>query len=188
MTLPSVTTVIAPFSDYGRVNPAVLADACARGTAKHRLFAAYARRLWIPRIPDELAGYFESWRAWFDSCVEEVILVEQELIHPALGYMGHPDAFVRLKGDKGLTVPDWKPESTRARSYPIQTAAYQELGRVNGFDVTRRLSIHPKRNGGRAGVVEYRNPADISVFISCLNAWKYFNEKGPAATGPRRGI
>lgn len=176
MTLPSVTTVIAPFADYSRVNPSVLERACLAGTAKHRLFAAHARRLWIPKVPDELRGYFESFRNWWDSTVAEVVLIEKRLVHEPLAYCGHPDAFVRILGSNDLVCLDYKPESTRAKTYPIQTAAYQELGRVNGWDVRRRLSVHPKRSGGRAGVVEYTNPRDINIFISALNCWKYFNE------------
>lgn len=173
---PSVTTVLSPWADFSGIRPAVLQAAAERGTQVHRACAAHATGLWSPPLPSELAGYMRSFTSWFESAVDEVILAEGDFIHPVYGYSGHPDLIVRMKGDSGLTLPDLKTPLSPARTWRPQLAAYTELARVNGYDISRDIAVRLRKSGAPAIVNEYTGTlsGDFAIFLSCLQAWKYF--------------
>ena len=183
MNLPSVTRIISDVGklwlSFDHVPPDRLEFACQRGSDFHRLAALYASRLWIDEVPDSCVGFFKSFTAWFDEFVEEVILVEQTLVHPTLHYKGTPDAIVRMKGDTGLTLLDWKTPRALSKSWRLQLAAYKNLADVNGYlqSLERVASLQPHPDGGRAKFEEYTKSltADWNVFRSMLGVWKFFN-------------
>lgn len=181
MTLPSVTQIISTVGkhwlSFDNVPPDRLEFACQRGSDFHRLAALHAQKLWIDEVPDSCVGFFRSFTAWFGEFVEEVILVEQPLVHPTLHYRGTPDTILRIKGDTVLTLPDWKTPLALSRSWRLQLAAYRELARVNGYPVERVASLQPHPDGGRAKFTGYTKSLthDFAVFLSMLNTWRFFN-------------
>ena len=68
MKRPRVTEILNPFSDFSAVPPDVLLAAGERGTAVHEACAAYALGLFKP-IDGDLAGYFQSFKSWFNSYI-----------------------------------------------------------------------------------------------------------------------
>lgn len=185
MIIPSVTCVISDVGklwlSFDNVPPDRLEFACQRGTDFHRLAALHAQRLWIDEIPETCVGFFHSFTEWFDEFVEEVVMVEQTLVHPTLHYQGTPDAIARIKGDTGLTLLDWKTPLALSKSWRLQLAAYRELAWVNGFPGIRSLdrvaSLQPRADGGRAKFQGYTKSLtpDFAVFLSGLNWWRFFN-------------
>ena len=179
--LPSVTQIISQVGRYwlnfDNVPPDRLAFACQRGSDFHRLAALHAQKLWIDEIPDSCAGFFHSFTEWFLEFVEEVILVEQPLVHPTLHYKGTPDIIVRMKGDSVLTLPDYKTPRVFSLSWRLQLAAYCELARVNDYPVERVASLQPHPDGGLAKFEDYTESLthDFAVFWSMLTTWRYFN-------------
>lgn len=155
----------------------MLLAAAIRGTDFHELVAAKALRLWIPEVPDNCKGYFKSFCVWFDEFVEEVVLVEQPLVDTVLGYRGTPDAVVRIKGDSGLTLPDWKTPLALSKSWRLQVSAYKNLAEKNGCPISRVASVRFDPKGGRAKFEEYTKSLtpDFAVFLSALNVWRFFN-------------
>ena len=164
---------------FENVPPDRLEFACLRGQDFHRLAALHARRLWIDEIPESCAGFFRSFVGWYANFVEEVILVEQPLVHPTLHYQGTPDAIVKIQGDSdsGLILLDWKTPRALSKSWRLQLSAYCELARVNGYPVERVASLQPHPNGGRAKFQGYTKSLtpDFAVFLSGLNWWRFFN-------------
>jgi hypothetical protein len=67
-----------------------------RGVEVHRACAAIAKGLWAPPLSLH-HGYVESFERWFHDNVEEVVLVEERLECPELGFTGQPDLITRLK-------------------------------------------------------------------------------------------
>lgn len=166
---PSVTQILAPFSDFSRVRPAVLEAAAERGTAVHRLCAGVAQRLFI-QIPPELAGYVASFKAWWP-VVGELIACETEYRDDRLGYFGHPDLVVRIKGDEGLTVVDLKTPAVVGKTWACQLAAYAHL-----VGASRILSLRLKADGSRPVVNEFTDKGrHFAAFCAALSAWRYFN-------------
>ena len=177
MSTPSVTEVLSPWTDFSQIPEDVLEYASWRGTEVHRLCAVYAMGLpIIGEIPPSCAGFFWSFQAWFDTCVEDVRLVEEELVHPAYGYHGHPDLIATLRGDPGPTMIDLKTPSVEAPAWKLQLAGYDELARANDMPVIRCGSLMLKRDGGTAKLKEYiRDGRDIAAFLAALTAYRYIN-------------
>jgi hypothetical protein len=183
MTLPSVTRIISDVGkhwlSFDNVPPDRLAFACQRGSDFHRLAALHAQNLWIDEVPESCVGFFHSFTEWFDEFVEEVVMVEETLVHPTLHYTGTPDAIVRIKRDKGLTLIDWKTPRALSKSWRLQLAAYKSLADANGYlqSLERVASLQPHPDGGRARFEGYTKSLthDFAVFWSGLNWWKYFN-------------
>ena len=171
--LPSVTQVIGVYADFSRVPADVLDAACARGTEVHRLCAAIAAGAWVPGAPEDLAGYVQSFRRWFDF-VEQVHVLEERFTDHRFGFTGQPDLIVTMRGDSAPSLVDLKTPATSQRAWRVQLAAYRHLARLAGFPVERTFSLRLKRDGGPAIVDEYRNSAtDFAAFSAALTAYRY---------------
>ena len=176
MSLPTVTQVLKPWADFSMVRPEVLAMAAERGTDAHRICAAILRGLWVPSIPEDCRGFVLSFRSWLPF-VQDIHLVEGELIDPALGFAGHPDMIVTLKGDSRPAVIDLKTPATKCRLWRAQLAAYKHLAIVNDWHVNRVASLRLKRDGSRPIFDEYTDSAqDMAAFTAALNAHRWFKQ------------
>lgn len=178
MNYPSVTQVLSVYQDFSQIPEHVLNHAAERGTKVHAACAAHAQGLWVPPLEDEVRGYFESGRNWFDSVVEEVVLVEGELVDKGLGFCGHPDLICRIKGDTAFTVVDYKTPAVKNLIWRAQLAAYKHLveaTRPGQWIVQRVLSLRLSKEGKPPKVDEYLNsPKDFAAFLSALNAYRNF--------------
>jgi hypothetical protein len=173
--LPSVTAILAPFVDYSRVPAHTLAQAIERGTAVHGLCSARIQGLWHAPVAEGLSGYVKSFDDWA-RVVSGVVLVEEELVDPVLGYCGHPDLILRIKGDAGMSLVDLKTPAACMPTWRPQLAAYRHLAESNGHEISRVFSLRLAKDGGRAKVDEYTGTvrADFAGFVSALNCWKFF--------------
>lgn len=176
MRYPSVTQIISPYKDFSRVPEHRLAVATERGSDFHVLAAAVLMGTWIPEVPPHVEGYVQSFSRWAEEYVVEVIWVEKTLIHPVLRYKGTPDALIRIQGDSGLTLPDWKTPVTFDKAWIVQTAAYRELVVKNGWPVDRIGTLQPRPDGKVAKFTGFTKSLNLglSVFISALNCWHFF--------------
>lgn len=174
--IPTVTQVLKPWSNFDAIPPAVLQAACERGTILHAAYASHALGLWVSPIPESYQGFFDSWRRWFDAAVTRVVAVEPQLECKKYGFRGHPDAIVEIRGDNGLTLPDWKNGQTELKSWRLQTAAYHHLADEE-YGVKRTIIVQPRPDGKRAMVREYSGTLfyDFGVFLNCLSAFNFFN-------------
>lgn len=173
--LPSVTRIIGPWADFSGIRPEVLAHASARGTKVHAACAALCLGLWVPAVEEEVAPFVWSFHKWFP-VVEEVVAVEVELIDQALGFCGHPDLICRFRGDRGLSLIDFKTPASKSPLWRAQLSAYKHLSVRAGYAVRRVGSLRLKRDGGMPIFDEYQDSAtDLAGFLAALNAHKYFN-------------
>lgn len=182
MNLPRVTSILSPYTDFSMVSEDTLAAAAERGTAVHEASAAYALGIWAT-VPEDLQGYFDSFRAWFDKYVREVIAVEEEIRHPRLGYVGHVDLIARISGYQKdrpvVAVVDYKTPLTASRTWRAQIAAYVEPCREKyGVEIGGDLQL--RRDGGLPKMtwVEDQNQA-FAAFMGALSAYNYINQGKP---------
>jgi hypothetical protein len=180
MNLPSVTEIISFVNPgaFAGVPPDKLLIAQERGIAVHQLAAGHAQGLWVPEIPDEYKGYYESATRWFDEYVEQVFLVEKRLVSRN-GFTGMPDLIVHIRGDEGLlTVADWKTPKPLSKTWRLQLAGYYWLARDAGFNVARVASLRLDAKGGNAKFNGYTKTlkSDLNIFVGLLNYWKFANE------------
>lgn len=176
MKYPSVTEILQPYADFSKVPPAVLEAAAERGTAVHAACAAYALGLWAP-VPDELRGYFESFRAWFDGYVVEVLAVEEEIRHPKLGYIGHPDLICNIRNNPSSNpfgvIIDYKSPLTEALSWHCQIASYVEAAKEK-YGVRQGGALMLRKDGGLPKMIwiDDHNRA-FNAFWGALSAHNY---------------
>ena len=173
--LPTVTEVIGPWVDWSKIPPGTLQAAQERGTAVHELCANYARGLWSP-VPEEYAGYFESFLYWFNSSVMEVILVEERLFAQGAGFCGQIDLLIESKNGEAQLI-DLKTPLALSKSWRVQLAAYQELCEKNGHHPDRIGSLRLNKEGGIPRMDWFEGgSADLNIFMSALNCWRYFKQ------------
>lgn len=174
----NVTQALSPFSRYDGIPPAVMEAAKQRG---NRLHAAAAAKLTgtfqvKPLLPED-AGYWASLEDWINSMVDHVYDVEPELVDERLGFIGHPDLICKVNGKH--YVIDWKTPAQESKSWRVQLSAYCHLADSNYRHHAHTWSgmvVQPHPEGKLAKGTPYqRNPADWAVFISCLNAYRFFN-------------
>lgn len=183
MSLPHVTEIISQVGRYwlnfDNVPPDRLEAACQRGSDFHRLAALHAQSLWVDEIPDECAGFFKSFSGWLAAFVSEVVVVEQQLVDKTLCFTGTPDAILRIKGDPGLTLVDWKSGQSTSKGWRLQISAYRHLAETNGYPIGRVATLQPHPDGKKAKFTEYTRSltADWNVFRSMLNVWGFFDGK-----------
>lgn len=176
MSLPRVTSILAPFMDFSMVPPDVLQAAAERGTEIHQFCAGYALGIWSQVTPLEIAGYCDSFRKWFDNYVVEVLAVEEEVVHPAFGYIGHVDLIATVAGirpKQTVCVIDYKSPVTASRSWNCQIAAYLEASKERyRTEVAGALML--KKDGSLPKMIwlEDGNQA-FAAFTGILSGWNY---------------
>lgn len=175
----TVTRIIAPWVKFDHVPEARLAMAAERGTLIHSACSSIAEGVgWFP-LDDSgrgVIGYVDSFRKWFDAIVEKVLFTERELKDPRFGFVGHPDLLVLSKNKKILLV-DLKSPVTKSKSWRIQLAAYCHLCQQAGYspDKIGSLRLHPEGKTPIMDWYEGSTAQDFTIFLSCLNAYRFFN-------------
>lgn len=176
MNYPRVSSILAPYADFSMVLPDTLAAAADRGVSVHASCAAYALDLFAP-VPEDLAGYFRSFRVWFDLYVYEVIGAEVELIHPIWKYMGHADLIARVTGFAPgcpvVAVVDLKTPITASQTWKCQISAYVEAAREKyGASIGGALQLD--KNGGLPKMSWIDDQATaFNAFTGILSGWNY---------------
>jgi len=171
---PRVTEILSPYYDFSQVSEGTLLGAQYRGTVVHRCCLTMAKGLFVPKC--EYDGYFRSFVRWLKECVKTVIAVEPELISESLGFMGHPDLIVEMRGDDFLSLPDLKTPQQKQRLWEAQVAAYTILAEQNNYvPIGKAGSLRLDKNGGVAKFDICQNLIGAKVaFQAQLIAYKYF--------------
>jgi hypothetical protein len=169
--LPSVTQILSILQDFGGVPAEVLARAAEFGSHVHQAVDLYNKRtLDEASLDPALAPYLADWQKFLADSGAQVTASELRLCHPTLHFAGTLDV-AALMGRKSVLI-DVK-TGVVPRTVGPQLAAYAELFRVNGGRVDRRLCVQLTGDGYR--VTECKDPADWSVFMSCLNVLRFKN-------------
>lgn len=169
----SVTQIIKPWVSFEGIPKHILAAAAERGTAAHDGCFSIARGQYPGPLADNVQGFVTSFERWYDSQVQDVILLEQRLVHPAYLYHGEPDLIVRLKTGK-VALIDIKTPLMAARSWHIQVAAYRELGKANKTKIDAAGTIQLDRDGMVPKIIWSKDTgADLAIFLQMLNIHRY---------------
>lgn len=172
--LPPVTTILDIVKQNYPVSDQILEAAQVRGTIVHKVTTNYARGIWTPS-PPEYKGYIKSFTDWFEEYVEEVLMVEELLEDKKLGFCGHEDLILRLKGDQWPSLWDLKTPTTHLAIWRLQLSAYKKLALKKFPQLDRIGSIRLDSRGGKPKIKDYTTyNEDIVVFLSLLNVYRFF--------------
>lgn len=170
---PSVTTILAPYSGIAEIKkryPDIIARAAERGTAVHKYCEDAANFLFPAALPENWQGYGESFLKWLAQ-VDEVIRTETRFFDYDMKFCGQFDIICRMKGDKHLSLWDYKSSEVKDKTWPLQIAAYRHLARREGLETKRGGMIRLRRSGRPPLIDEYTatERRDWNLFVSALN-------------------
>jgi hypothetical protein len=169
-----VTEVLDKYSDFSKVNPTVLENACKRGTKAHKVCTDYALGMLLGEPDPDVAGYFQSFKHWYDENVLECLDAEFELKGDAFRLVGHPDLRVRLHTFKTAII-DIKTPIAGSKLWSMQLGAYWYLAEQAGIRVDRIGSLRVDKNGKDAKLTWYDTDTKtgITAFLNALSAHVY---------------
>ena len=147
MEIPSVTTLMEPLSSkvYGPIDPAVLANAAAKGTAVHNAIENYLE-FEIMDIADEHKGYFDAFLDWIDKYRPVIIGTEARMYHKQLRYAGTSDLICEINGQTVLV--DYKTSyQVNMMLYMVQLEGYARAWESHGVKIDDRIILHLKKDG-----------------------------------------
>ena len=126
---PSVTQVLGRYVDLQHIPPERLRIATARGSKIHDYIFMDLKEFWIPPalITPEIEGYWRSYLIFKRQMIETTVLLEEKLVCTCYQYSGILDWIGVLRGEKGLTVIDWKSPISEGKTWRSQVAAYWHL-------------------------------------------------------------
>ena len=171
---PSVTAILGCIRDFSQVRTITLEAARAFGENVHR-----ACHLWSlgtlneDKLSDPLKPYLAAWKRFIDESSAIVIASEKSVLSTKYGYAGTPDCMLQMP--KSIVLPDLKSTGIPPATVGAQTAAYAHAYKEMIGIAPRRACILLRGDGSYSMTVR-RDPADWSLFLSCLNVWK-FNRK-----------
>jgi hypothetical protein len=177
--IPSVTQVIQAngLSDFSKVNPKALEYAIALGKAVH--YAAHlddAGELDESTVDPEVTARLVQWRkfrATLEIGTGDIIHSEGKL-YSKMGFAGTPDRVIIYP--KHALIVDIK-TGVKTCAAHVQTAGYAiQVTENYGVKKINRIGVYLKADGYT--VEEHRNQLDDAVFKSCLNLYKYKQERG----------
>jgi len=173
-----VTQVLQPYSSYAEIPHHILVKAQNRGIRTHKVCEMYMLDEYFPYPDDDIAGYFESFKHWYDDdIIDRLVCVELRLYNDLLRITGQIDIVGVLKGDTSPSVIDIKTSQTPTKSWPLQLAAYRHL--YNESDekskVKRRLVVQLNKEGKPPKIHEYYDfDKDWRLYQGILEAWRYY--------------
>lgn len=172
--VPSVTEILRPLENFTMVPPAVLEAARIFGGHVHEAcHLDDIEALEWDSLDPALVPYVLGWRKFLKDTGAVVIASEQPIAHATLGYAGTPDRL--LSWGKRLVLPDIKSTTVVPRTVGPQTAGYAAAYQSQyGGREPERLCVQLKPDGTYSSH-RRRESTDWSVFLSCLNVWRFLN-------------
>lgn len=145
--------------------------AASRGTDVHALAEAYAKTGVMPPWADEISGYVDALRRFFDEHQPTPVLVEHTVFNREIGYAGSFDMVCKLTAfDNANVVLDYKTSKAIYPDVAAQLAAYARgIEYVDGDQLPAMPEI--------AHAVAVRLAADGTYqMVQCDidSGWRYF--------------
>jgi hypothetical protein len=182
LLVPSVTQVLAPLSDSGASYYMYMESARRRGVAVHEATERYdrlrgaLRSAWKPNdasMAATVAPYLAAWQKFLADTDFEVHAIEEMVSSKRHRYAGILDRLGVLNGQR--VVIDIKTNVVIKPVMGLQLAAYQAAaneGRPKAEQYPQRF-ICQLRKDGNYRLEEFRDRADMTVFLALLTIWNW---------------
>lgn len=164
-----VTEILSPFSGLNNINPNVLQHAANRGTRVHKACEAIVEGLGDWSIDDEIYGYVESFKKWWDEG-HKVLSVEQRFFCSDLMITGQIDLILE-EGD-GAVILDIKTPVRPSKTWPLQGAAYAHMAKKSGYNIKGIHFLQLLKDGSHPKLHIYED--QFELFKQCLEVFNYF--------------
>ncbi len=167
-----ITNILYPFSGLQNIDVDVLENAARRGTKVHKICEGIASGIGEIGVDDEVWGYIESFKKWWN-LGHEVVLIEERFWNDELEITGQVDFII--KTENGLAVVDIKTSSKLSKTWQIQGCAYAFLAKCQNYDIQNIFFLHLNKHGKEPKIYEYS--VDDSFFLSVFKTYKHFYHK-----------
>lgn len=164
--VPSVTQVLDMLTDWQHVPISTLEAARDLGTKVHAAVHLFNRgELDLDALDPILLPYVNAWRDFLEWSGGTLIASETRVASPSYGFAGTLDTLLDRRGHTWLI-------DVKSGAIPLtvgpQTAAYEKA-------LNRKVRRYCVALGadGTYGVRNYTSSTDWSIFVSCLNVWKW---------------
>ena len=130
-----VTEILAPFTNFGHIDPAVLNAKAAIGTKVHEAIHELVTGT-FPVIEGRALRYVQCFERWRELIKPEFVLSEERFFDDELMITGAIDALVRLPGETELTLIDFKTAAVESPvTWPMQAHLYGRLCHRSGRSI-----------------------------------------------------
>jgi hypothetical protein len=191
-----VTTPLARYAGYENVPANILEYAAGRGTRVHTYAELYAANMLFGEIDQDCIEYVQAYINWHDSNADFVVSTETRLFCEDLLIQGKPDLICSMKDKEkfgsGYWLVDLKTSLEYSKSWPLQTAAYAYLCKINNIPLEGRLIVQVSKEGTYKEYLfhdietpeQYR--ADLEMYKGILSAHRYFSESASTVTKKKK--
>jgi CRISPR/Cas system-associated exonuclease Cas4 (RecB family) len=150
------------------------------GTEVHNLIEDYIHKGIEPEIHNpEIKKSFGKFKEWFDAQEGlEVVFTERKVLSRIHKFTGTLDAIFKNKSGEHI-IYDWKSSSGIRDSMLVQIYLYKICVKEElGIDVKKGIIVNCTKEG-KLNIKEFPiNEMQEQVAISCLNMYRYLNQKG----------
>ena len=181
MNEPRVTGIMQAegLIDFSMVRQDIMERAQSFGKGVHAVTEFWDKNILdMKSVAESLIPYLSGWKNFLKDynltfTPEEI---EQRLVSIKYGFTGAPD---RWHTEKGLLI-DIKSTTTMYPATAIQTMAYQMLIEENlKIKIKKRIGVQLTGQPGKGyKIAHYNDTSDKSVFLSCLNVYRWKKRKG----------
>jgi CRISPR/Cas system-associated exonuclease Cas4 (RecB family) len=150
------------------------------GTEVHNLIEDYIHKGIAPEIHNpQIKKSFGKFKEWFDAQEGlEIVFTERKVLSRIHKFTGTLDAIFKTKSGEHI-IYDWKSSSGIRDSMLVQIYLYKICIKEElGIDVKKGIIVNCTKEG-KLNIKEFPiNEMQEQVAISCLNMYRYLNQKG----------
>lgn len=171
---PSVSKVLEVVRDFSQIRTVTLEAARIFGHHVHQATHLYdVGTLDEAKLSEPLKPYLTAWKRFLEESGAIVVASERKVVNARFGYAGTIDRLLQMRSYTML--PDIKSTDAVPATVGAQTAAYAQAY-FSMFGIMPVRGCIQLREDGTYRVHRRRGPEDWSLFLSCLNVYK-FNQK-----------
>lgn len=170
ISVPSVSAVLAPLSDFSSVHPAIMKAACEYGNNCHKTIELWIKDdLYEGNLDPHLKNVLRQFEAWTNGPIYKHPMkdwiVEKPMFDPKLKYGGTPDIVI-----PGHAIIDFKTSKYNPITHDIQLAAYQLLAKENGGTGKEKLYVL-ELSESHYKQIEVKNSQAKNMFLYLLESY-----------------
>lgn len=169
-----VSEVIAPFANFGNIDPKVLEKKAGIGTSVHEAIKDDIDGL-FPVVCANGVGYFESYMKWRESLSPRIIQSETRYFCHKKMITGQIDCLIEIENSMQLPVLiDFKTSAQESKTtWQMQAHLYHYLLLENGVDICPRFIFIKLDKAGKLPTV-FQYAYDKNIEKNCMAAVSAF--------------
>jgi hypothetical protein len=172
-----VSEILQPFTNFGHINPDVLANKARIGTEVHQAIADDINED-LPFLSSDCIGYFQSYEKWINKMKISFLQSEIRYFDDDKMYCGQIDGLIHMPGHMLLpSLVDFKTSVSESKeTWPMQAHLYADLLVKNYGPINSTyLFVKLNKTGQLPEVYQYK--FDGNIRAKCMKAIDNFWNK-----------